>query len=69
MEQYLRDTTKVHFGPLGWWKQNSDPDPKLSSSAKHCLTYCQLQPHVGAFFSKAGYIMNKAKSSLLPESN
>ncbi|KAL3066097.1 hypothetical protein OYC64_016110 [Pagothenia borchgrevinki] len=67
MEQYLRDTTKIQSGPLAWWKQNSDRYPKLAFAAKHCLCVPATSTPSERIFSKAGYIVNKTRSSLLPE--
>ncbi|XP_071371643.1 E3 SUMO-protein ligase ZBED1-like [Centroberyx affinis] len=67
MEQYLRDTTKVQSGPLAWWKQNSDRYSKLAFAAKHCLCVPATSTPSERIFSKAGYVVNKTRSSLLPE--
>ncbi|RXN13638.1 zinc finger BED domain-containing 1-like protein [Labeo rohita] len=67
MEQYLKDTTKVQSGPLAWWKQNSDRYPKLAFAAKHLLCVPATSTPSERIFSKAGYIVNKTRSSLLPE--
>lgn len=67
MEQYLRDATKLQSGPLAWWKQNSDRYPKLAFAAKHLLCVPATSTPSEHIFSKAGYIVNKTRSSLLPE--
>lgn len=67
MEQYLRDATKLQSGPLAWWKQNSDRYPKLAFAAKHLLCVPATSTPSERIFSKAGYIVNKTRSSLLPE--
>ncbi|XP_022520027.2 zinc finger BED domain-containing protein 4-like [Astyanax mexicanus] len=67
MEQYLKDTTKVQSGPLTWWKQNSDRYPKLAFAAKYCLCVPATSTPSERILSKAGYIVNKTRSSLLPE--
>ncbi|XP_073668771.1 zinc finger BED domain-containing protein 4-like [Paramisgurnus dabryanus] len=67
MEQYLKDTTKVLSGPLAWWKQNSDRYPKLAFAAKHLLCVPATSTPSERIFSKAGYVVNKTRSSLLPE--
>ncbi|KAI2659745.1 hypothetical protein H4Q32_022264 [Labeo rohita] len=67
MEQYLKDATKVHSGQLAWWKQNSDRYPKLAFAAKHLLCVLPTSTPSERIFSKAGYIVNKTRSSLLPE--
>ncbi|KAK0135825.1 Zinc finger BED domain-containing protein 1 [Merluccius polli] len=67
MEQYLRDTKVAQSGPLAWWKQNGDRYPKLAFAAKHCLCVPATSTPSERIFSKAGYIVNKTRSSLLPE--
>ncbi|XP_048014366.1 zinc finger BED domain-containing protein 4-like [Megalobrama amblycephala] len=67
MEQYLRDASKLQSGPLAWWKQNSDRYPKLAFAAKHLLCVPATSTPSERIFSKAGYIVNKTRSSLLPE--
>ncbi|KAK1890854.1 Zinc finger BED domain containing protein DAYSLEEPER [Dissostichus eleginoides] len=64
IEQYLRDTTKIQSA---WWKHNSDRYPKLAFAAKHCLCVPATSTPSERIFSKAGYIVNKTRSSLLPE--
>ncbi|KAI4809389.1 hypothetical protein KUCAC02_018273 [Chaenocephalus aceratus] len=67
MEKYLRDTTTIQSGPLAWWKHNSDRYPKLACAAKHCLCVPATLTPSERIFSRAGYIVNKTRSSFLPE--
>ncbi|XDV26060.1 hypothetical protein PO909_029858 [Leuciscus waleckii] len=67
MEEYLKDTTKVQLGPLAWWKQNGDRYPELAFAAKHLLCVPATSTPSERIFSKAGYVVNKTRSSLLPE--
>ncbi|KAJ8355180.1 hypothetical protein AAFF_G00088070 [Aldrovandia affinis] len=67
MNDYLQDHTKVDSGPLAWWEKNEDRYPKLARAAKHLLSIPATSTPSEQIFSKAGFIVNKTKSSLLPK--
>ncbi|XP_065115787.1 E3 SUMO-protein ligase ZBED1-like [Paramisgurnus dabryanus] len=62
MRAYLKDTTKSSTGPLEWWQKNEERYPKLSRVAKmfHSI------PSTSHLLSKAGFIISKTRSALLP---
>lgn len=66
LKMYLADKTKVDSGPLAWWLKNEHRYPKLAKAAKrlHCIPSTSTPSE--RIFSKAGFIVNKSRSSLLP---
>ena len=66
MVAYVKDPTKSTGGPLDWWRKNEDRYPKLSKAAKriHCIPTTSTPSE--RIFSKAGFIINKTRSALLP---
>ncbi|XP_073691495.1 E3 SUMO-protein ligase ZBED1-like [Garra rufa] len=67
MKNYLQDRTKIDSGPLGWWKKNQDRYPNLARVAKRLLCIPATSTPSERIFSKAGFIVNKARSCLLPK--
>ncbi|XP_039535814.1 E3 SUMO-protein ligase ZBED1-like [Pimephales promelas] len=67
MKNYLQDRTKIDSGPLGWWKKNQDRYPSLARVAKRLLCIPATSTPSERIFSKAGFIVNKARSCLLPK--
>ena len=52
--------------PLQWWKLNEHRYPKLALLAKTCLCIPATSVPCEHLFSSAGYIVNKTRSSLEP---
>jgi len=52
--------------PLQWWKLNEHRYPKLSFLAKTVLCIPATSVPCERLFSSAGYIVNKTRSSLEP---
>lgn len=67
MKNYLQDKTKVDSGPLGWWKKNQDRYPSLARVAKRLLWIPATSTPSERIFSKAGFIVKKSRSRLLPK--
>ncbi|XP_066567854.1 E3 SUMO-protein ligase ZBED1 isoform X3 [Amia ocellicauda] len=67
LEEYLKDKSKVAAGVLKWWKNNEDRYPKLARLAKEILCIPATSTPAERIFSKAGYIINKTRCSLLPQ--
>lgn len=67
MKNYLKDKTKVDSGPLGWWKKNQDRYPSLVRVTKRLLCIPATSTPSERIFSKAGFIVNKTRSCLLPK--
>uniref|UniRef100_A0A8C4GRK4 HAT C-terminal dimerisation domain-containing protein n=1 Tax=Dicentrarchus labrax TaxID=13489 RepID=A0A8C4GRK4_DICLA len=67
MKNYLQDRTKIESGLLGWWKKNQDRYPSLARVAKRLLCIPATSTPSERIFSKAGFIVNKARSCLLPK--
>ena len=59
MELYLQDRSKA--------KSNCNRFPKLARAAKRCLCIPATSMPSERIFSTAGYIVNKRRSSLLPD--
>ena len=53
-------------GPLEWWKKNEDRYPQLSRAAKRIHSIPATSTSSERIFSKAGFIINKKRSALLP---
>lgn len=67
IKDYLQDRTKVETGPLAWWRKNEERYPKLARVAKHLLSIPATSTPSERIFSKAGFIVSKTRSSLLPK--
>ena len=57
---------KVPVDTLQWWKLNEHRYPKLSFLAKTVLCIQATSVPCKRLFSSAGYILNKTRSSLEP---
>lgn len=66
MKAYLKDTTKSSTGPLEWWQKNEERYPKLSMAAKRFHSIPSTSTPSERIFSKAGFIISKTRSALLP---
>ncbi|KAK1875359.1 Zinc finger BED domain containing protein 1 [Dissostichus eleginoides] len=67
MKTNLEDRTKVDKGPLIWWKLNEERYPKLARAAKRIHSIPSTSTPSERIFSKAGFIVSKTRSSLLPD--
>jgi len=67
IKTYLEDRTKVDKGPLTWWKINEERYPKLARAAKRVHSIPSTSTPSERIFSKAGFIVSKTRSSLLPD--
>lgn len=67
IKQYLEDRTKVDSGPLTWWQKNEDRYSKLARAAKRVHSIPSTSTPSEHIFSKDGFIVNKTRSSLLPD--
>ena len=67
LKDFLRDKSKARSGPLSWWKDNAPRYPKLAKVAKRILSIPATSTPAERIFSKAGFIVNKNRSSLLPK--
>ena len=67
LEEFLRESSKAPSGPLAWWKENASRYPKLARAAKRLLAIPATSTPSERIFSKAGFIVNKHRSSLLPK--
>ncbi|KAK7883828.1 hypothetical protein WMY93_026951 [Mugilogobius chulae] len=68
MKDYLQDRSKgTTSGPLSWWKHNQDRYPRLALAAKRLLCVPATSTPAERIFSKAGFIVNKSRSCLLPK--
>lgn len=68
MKDYLQDRSKVDTaGPLAWWKNNKERYPRLARAAKRLLCIPATSTPAERIFSKAGFIVNKSRSCLLPK--
>lgn len=68
MKDYLQDRSKVDTaGPLAQWKNNEERYPRLARAAKRLLCIPATSTPAERIFSKAGFIVNKSRSCLLPK--
>lgn len=68
MKRYLEDKTKVESGgPLAWWQRNEERYPKLARAAMRVHSIPSTSTSSERIFSKAGFIVSKTRSSLLPD--
>ena len=67
MKRYLEDKTKVESGPLAWWQKNEERYPKLARAAVRIHSIPSTSTPSERIFSKAGFIVSKTRSSLLPD--
>lgn len=67
LDDFLKDRSRVDSGPLDWWRQNAHRYPKLATVAKRFLSIPDTSTPSERIFSKAGFIVNKSRSSLLPK--
>ena len=68
-KSYVREKrTKATDDPLMWWKYNGELRyPKLARAARHILSTPSTSTASERIFSKAGFIANKMRCSLLPK--
>jgi len=67
LNDFVRDKSKASSGPLSWWKDNAPRYPKLAAVAKMILSIPATSTPSERIFSKAGFIVNKNRSCLLPK--